>query len=252
VRRTCEANADAEHPQLVASPGFRGTPHRHREKGPPGAIRRGVRTRDHPKSFHPHVGEVNFRHPLPLLLAFVLLTACGAETGPATIPPDAFVAVNVALRTIPDTVADRDSARAAVLEAHGVEEDDLLAFLSAHERDLELLATTWREITTKVDSIATPAEEILLDPEFGLAPYEEESYDPPRNPEPPPLQRPAARHPAPPAEVREPGHLPPPSPPTTIRPGPLPPPPAGDGDAPPPKPEPQPAEPTPVAPERTR
>jgi hypothetical protein len=184
---------------------------------------------------------VNLRRPLPLLLALALLPACGPDPGPATMPPDAFVAVNVALRTIPDTVADRDSARAAVLEAHGVEEDDLLAFLAAHERDLELLATTWREITTRVDSLAAPAEEILPDPESGLVPYDEhpEAYEEPALPhrEPPGYRPPRVR-----TEERT-ERLPPPP---AIRPG-GPPLPRG-GEAPPPKPDP-PAEPTPVVPD---
>jgi hypothetical protein len=181
----------------------------------------------------------------PLLLAFGLAMACGRDPAPAAIPADTFVAVNVALRTIPDTVADPDSARAAVLEAHGVEEGDLLAFLSAHERDLELLATTWREITTKVDSIATPAEEILLDPESGLVPYDEhpEAYEAPA---PPNREPPAYRPPQVRIEERT-ERLPPPQPVT--RPGPPPPPPPGGGDAPPPKPEPEPAAPNPIVPD---
>jgi hypothetical protein len=183
---------------------------------------------------------VNLRRPLPLLLALALLPACGPEARPATMPPDAFVEVNVALRTIPDTVTDRDSARAAVLEAYGVEEDDLLAFLAAHERDLELLATTWREITTRVDSLAAPAEEILPDPESGLVPYDEhpEAYEEPALPhrEPPGYRPPRVR-----TEERT-ERLPPPP---AIRPG-GPPLPRG-GEAPPPKPPP--AEPTPVVPD---
>jgi hypothetical protein len=171
-----------------------------------------------------------------LLLALGLVTACGRDPAPAAIPPDTFVAVNVALRTIPDTVADRDSARAAVLEAHGVEEDELLAFLAAHEGDLELLATTWREIATRVDSIATPAEEILPGPEPDWTPYD---ADPD-----PVYEEPAAPH-------REPSGYRPPQVRIDERMERLPPPPsAGHGDA-PPEAASEPAVPAAVDPERT-
>jgi hypothetical protein len=97
-----------------------------------------------------------------LVLVAGLLAAygCGRESAATTIPRDTFVAVNVALRMIPDTVADPDSARRAVLEDHGVDGDDLHAYVAAHRGDVEALALAWRAVATRLDSLQRP-----LDPE---------------------------------------------------------------------------------------
>lgn len=92
-------------------------------------------------------------------------SACRGASAADTPPRDTFVDVNVALRLIPDTVADPDSVRRAVLEEHGVTEADLRRFTEAYGTDLEGLAEAWREVAARLDSLQQPPppEEIPLD-----------------------------------------------------------------------------------------
>jgi hypothetical protein len=103
--------------------------------------------------------------PLLLLTAVLAASGCGGQPTANTISHDTFVAVNVALRMIPDTVADPDSARRAVLEEHGVDGDDLHAFVAAHGRDVEALALAWRQVATRLDSLQRPADPEAIDGE---------------------------------------------------------------------------------------
>lgn len=90
-----------------------------------------------------------------LLIPFaaLLLAACKPEPEvPAgVISRDRFVAANVAVRSLPDTVpqARRDSA----LKKAGVTDRQLRAWVTAYSRQPETLSEVWEEIAFKVDSI---------------------------------------------------------------------------------------------------
>ncbi|HEU0013493.1 MAG TPA: hypothetical protein VFQ45_07400 [Longimicrobium sp.] len=92
------------------------------------------------------------RRPLLALLAAAALSACGrADAAAGAIPRDRFVAANVALRLVPDTVPNADSLRAAALRKHRVTAKELRAFVTAHEA--EYLAEAWKAIAERVDSL---------------------------------------------------------------------------------------------------
>jgi hypothetical protein len=95
---------------------------------------------------------VNHR-TLLIPFAALFLAACKPEPEvPAgVISRDRFVAANVAVRTLPDTVpqARRDSA----LKKVGVTDRQLRAWVTAYSRQPETLSKAWEEIAFKVDSI---------------------------------------------------------------------------------------------------
>jgi len=86
-------------------------------------------------------------------LLALALSGCGGEReAAAAIPRARFVAANVALRTVPDSVGNAAALREAALKKHGVNEKQLKGFVAAHGRDAEYMAGIWREIAQKVDS----------------------------------------------------------------------------------------------------
>jgi hypothetical protein len=88
---------------------------------------------------------------VPLL---ALAAACGGDKGPAgVIPREKFVAVNVALRSLPDSATP--AARAATLRKHGVTEQQLKAWVNGHAREPQEMAKAWEEIAFKLDSAGT-------------------------------------------------------------------------------------------------
>jgi hypothetical protein len=92
-----------------------------------------------------------------LLAASLALAGCGGrrEEPAGVIPRDRFVAVNVAVRSLPDDATAEQ--RAAVLKKHGVTDRQLKAWVSAHARDPETLAKAWEDIAFRLDSIANPS-----------------------------------------------------------------------------------------------
>lgn len=85
------------------------------------------------------------------LLALVL-AGCGGRDAAAAIPRERFVAANVALRTVPDTVGNAAALRQEALKKHRVTEKELKGFVAAHGRDPEFMAGVWRDIAQRVDS----------------------------------------------------------------------------------------------------
>jgi len=79
------------------------------------------------------------------------LAACsGQKKAQAAIPRQAFVQANADLRSIPDTVANGDSLRAAALKKRHVTEADLRRFVDVHGRNLDYMSTIWREVSDTV------------------------------------------------------------------------------------------------------
>ena len=91
---------------------------------------------------------------LPVLLAALALAACTRTPEPpaGVISREKFVAANVAVRLLPDTVPQ--AARDAALKKTGVSDRQLRAWVTAYSRQPETLAKTWEEIAFKVDSIS--------------------------------------------------------------------------------------------------
>jgi hypothetical protein len=86
------------------------------------------------------------------LLALSLAACGGGRDASAAIPRERFVAANVELRTVPDTVRDAAALREQALKAHRVTDEELKAFVAAHGGDATYMADVWREISHKVDS----------------------------------------------------------------------------------------------------
>lgn len=85
--------------------------------------------------------------------ALLALAACDAGGGAAEggISRRKFLAANVALRSVPDTVAGAERFRADSLKRHRVTEKELSAFVSAHLDDPEYMAVLWKEIADSLD-----------------------------------------------------------------------------------------------------
>lgn len=91
---------------------------------------------------------------LPLALAALLAAAACTpepEVAAGVISRDKFVAANVAVRVLPDTVsqARRDSA----LKKVGVTDRQLRTWVTVYSRQPETLSKAWEDIAYKVDSI---------------------------------------------------------------------------------------------------
>lgn len=98
---------------------------------------------------------MTIRRPRLILAAALLLAACGKEEKPGgVIPPEKFVAANVAVRSLPDGATAAE--RAAVLRKHGVTEVQLKAWVNGHARDPETLAKAWEQIAFRLDSLSHP------------------------------------------------------------------------------------------------
>lgn len=121
--------------------------------------------------------------PWPLLLLAALLPACdpgfpGPQDGD-TIPEDAFVEAMVELRMAAAAWEGRrlpDPERDAILEAHGLEAEELLHFVEIHGTDVLYMNRVW----ARVEATFTARDEELQeeeDPEPGLDP--EPGTDPP-------------------------------------------------------------------------
>lgn len=91
---------------------------------------------------------------LLVLLAALALAACRQEpqAPSGVIPPDRFVAANVAVRLLPETATQAE--REAALKKAGVTDRQLRAWVTAYSRQPETLARTWETIAFRVDSIA--------------------------------------------------------------------------------------------------
>ena len=97
----------------------------------------------------------SFQVPLALAVGG-LLAACGDGADADLISRAEFVDTYVDLRVAAlggegDTITD--SARAVVLERHGVSEEDLLDFASAHGGDLVFMRGVWNDVEARLDSV---------------------------------------------------------------------------------------------------
>ncbi len=88
---------------------------------------------------------------LPALAAAAL--ACGGEKRPPpnVISSEKFIAANVALRTVPDTVPDPAATRLARMGQQEVTPEQLQAFVDAHRNDLTYMAALWDTIARQVE-----------------------------------------------------------------------------------------------------
>ena len=94
-------------------------------------------------------------------LALVLVSlACGGEDGrTAALDRNAFVEVYVDLRLAALSAPSRQltpERREEVLRTHGVTEQDVLAFVEAHGRDVDYMQEVWAEVEARMDSLEAP------------------------------------------------------------------------------------------------
>ena len=87
---------------------------------------------------------------LPALLAAAACTP-EPEVPAGVISRDKFVAANVAVRTLPDTVSQ--ARRDAELRKVGVTDRQLRTWVTVYSRQPETLSKAWEDIAYKVDSI---------------------------------------------------------------------------------------------------
>jgi hypothetical protein len=144
-------------------------------------------------------------------LVALALAACKRtpEAPTGVISREKFVAANVAVRTLPDTVPQ--ARRDAALKKVGVTDKQLRAWVTAYSREPEALAKAWEEIAFKVDSIGgaapiqpggPPPPPSVMDLPRPRPDFRGDSMrEPPRRrrPPPPPVQRPGDFN-APPAQ----------------------------------------------------
>lgn len=147
------------------------------------------------------------KHPVAAALAALLLAACGTDRPRDIIPRERFIRANVALRSIPDTAAGVDSARARALRKERVTPAQLTAWVRAHQGDGKLMAETWREIVRRVDAAAPPA---ALPPSAGVPPIPPSAGIPPRPPTvpSPPLEKGTGANAPPPPPMPVPSPVP--------------------------------------------
>ena len=89
-----------------------------------------------------------------------VLAACGTTDAPpvveGVIDRESFIQVYVDLRDAAvrsPGLTISDEARRDVLTRHGVEEDDLLAFVEAYGRDLDYMNELWAEIERRIEAL---------------------------------------------------------------------------------------------------
>lgn len=95
--------------------------------------------------------------------ALLLSLGCGNGAGPEpeVIDRETFVATYVDLRAAALSTADgriTPERREEILRAHGVTEEDLLAFAEVHGRDVEYMAEVWSEIEQRLDLRTAPGD----------------------------------------------------------------------------------------------
>lgn len=88
---------------------------------------------------------------LPALLAAAACTP-EPEVPAGVISRDKFVAANVAVRSLPDTVSQ--ARRDAALKKVGVTDRQLRTWVTVHARQPETLSKAWEDIAYKVDSVS--------------------------------------------------------------------------------------------------
>lgn len=106
---------------------------------------------------HPHV----FSRPRALAVALAgacLLVGCtrpDPSAPGATLDREAFIATYVDLRMTALAASEAlisDSARAGVLERHGVTENQLTGFVEAHGADVTFMRSVWDEVERRLDA----------------------------------------------------------------------------------------------------
>ncbi|MEX2467126.1 MAG: hypothetical protein WD995_09450 [Gemmatimonadota bacterium] len=102
------------------------------------------------------------RHVVALaagLVALVVFASCGqgpSDERDGQVSRSRFIDAYVDLRVTALRAEEgllTDSARAVVLERHGMTEDELLRFVDAHGRDLDYMRDLWNEVELRLDSV---------------------------------------------------------------------------------------------------
>jgi hypothetical protein len=95
----------------------------------------------------------------------LVLSACGGDEEVALVPGvidrATFIEAYVDLRvqTLASTEVDLPiEERDRILVSHGVDADDLMAFVDAYGRELDFINGVWSEIEQRLDSMSPPLE----------------------------------------------------------------------------------------------
>lgn len=93
-----------------------------------------------------------------LLLA---ASACGGDERASPVDRDTFVAVWVDLRLAalasPGDAPD-PATRERIVERHGTTQEELLAFVEAHGRDIAYMERVWQDVEARMDELAPDAD----------------------------------------------------------------------------------------------
>jgi hypothetical protein len=91
---------------------------------------------------------------LVMLAAAALLTACGAGSGTTGLTDERFVTVVVELRRAAEETRGNPGAfparRDSILQAAGVTEDQLRAYVDVHAGDLRHMAEIWADVSRRL------------------------------------------------------------------------------------------------------
>lgn len=92
---------------------------------------------------------------------FMAAQACGGDEAASPVDRDTFVAVWVDLRLAalaspgeaPDPVT-----RERIVERHGTTEQELLAFVEAHGRDIAYMERVWQDVEARMNELSPAAD----------------------------------------------------------------------------------------------
>ncbi|HUH12520.1 MAG TPA: hypothetical protein VMK65_05400, partial [Longimicrobiales bacterium] len=113
----------------------------------------------------PRPAPPSWRSAAALLGACLLLSGCGRDAGAADLSAEQFVTVYTELRHAERVAADAgdfQSRKSDILARHDTSEEELMAFVAAHEEDVGFMAQVWDSVQARLqappDGVRAPSE----------------------------------------------------------------------------------------------
>jgi hypothetical protein len=92
-----------------------------------------------------------------------LTVACDGDAPTTTVDRETFIQTYVDLRLAALQSPDRKvtpERKQEILSAHGITEDDLLAFAEAYGRDVDTMVAVWAEVEERIARRGAPADSV--------------------------------------------------------------------------------------------